>query len=486
MRDVDVFISYKQEQRSQMRPIAEGLRALGVAVWFDEQLRPDRSFTDEITEVIKACQAQLVCWSPAAVASDWVRGEAELGRRRGVLIAAMIEPCDLPPPFNMLHAEDLSGWTGDANHPGWRKIVDAIGMKLNRQGLGRLAALQGSNDSAAWAAWAQSYPADPQAGVARARAENLAADAARDSHRSENASVLGEGAHPARRSAVSNAILEPARDAPAPSLRNKRALLGAGAGLAVLALSATIYVIVRSGSPAPSQMAAPRLETTAATVASTAAKAPAVPANPNRALAAIDGINANEWAATDGITALENLVQRVVGAASRASLDAAARSDARAQFLVGAGYWLEISGYAFNKAEALRLFRSAADRGFAPAQYRLAAMYAPGGDLERDDTEAARLFRLAADQGFPAAQYALGNAYRDGRGVAQSFAEAAVFYRLAADQGYSPGQYALGVAYQQGQGVAASRAEAVRLYRLAAQQGDAYAQGALRRLGETW
>ena len=138
----EVFISYKQEERERMRPIAEGLRALGVDVWFDERLQPDRSFTEEIHDVMRQCKAQVVCWSPAAMASEWVRGEAEIARQRGVLIALMIEPCELSPPFNMHHTENLAGWSGDAKHPGWRKIVDALGRKLGRLGLADFAAQQ--------------------------------------------------------------------------------------------------------------------------------------------------------------------------------------------------------------------------------------------------------------------------------------------------------------------------------------------------------
>src|SRR5262245_29276700 len=100
---VDVFISYSQAERERILPIADNLRALKIEVWFDEQLVPGTSFTLEISTITLQCKAQLVCWSLASVNSDWVRGEAEIGRQRGVLVAAMIEPCQPPPPFNMLH-----------------------------------------------------------------------------------------------------------------------------------------------------------------------------------------------------------------------------------------------------------------------------------------------------------------------------------------------------------------------------------------------
>ena len=63
----------------------------------------------------------------------------------------------------------------------------------------------------------------------------------------------------------------------------------------------------------------------------------------------------------------------------------------------------------------------------------------------QDDAEAVRLYRLAADQGHADAQYNLGVMYANGQGVAQDDAEAVRLYRLAADQGDADAQYNLGV-----------------------------------------
>jgi TPR repeat protein len=49
--------------------------------------------------------------------------------------------------------------------------------------------------------------------------------------------------------------------------------------------------------------------------------------------------------------------------------------------------------------------------------------------------EAVRLYRLAADQGHAGGQYNLGDMYEHAKGVAKDMAEAARLYRLAADQG---------------------------------------------------
>jgi TPR repeat protein len=62
---------------------------------------------------------------------------------------------------------------------------------------------------------------------------------------------------------------------------------------------------------------------------------------------------------------------------------------------------------AFNRKDyvsALSIVRPLADQGNAIAQSNLGLMYETGQGVPQDYTEAARLYRLAADQGFAGAQ----------------------------------------------------------------------------------
>jgi TPR repeat protein len=64
-------------------------------------------------------------------------------------------------------------------------------------------------------------------------------------------------------------------------------------------------------------------------------------------------------------------------------------------------------------------------------------MYQDGrGGLAKDDQEAARLYKLAANQGYAQAQNNLGVFYRDGRGgVEKDQREAIRLFQLSAAQG---------------------------------------------------
>jgi hypothetical protein len=98
------------------------------------------------------------------------------------------------------------------------------------------------------------------------------------------------------------------------------------------------------------------------------------------------------------------------------------------------------------------------------------------------DAEALHLYRSAADAGHTVAMIDLGHRYRDGRGVALDEVEAVRLYRKAAEAGDALGMADLGRMYEAGRGVSRDVAEAVRWYRKAADAGNEYAMESLRRL----
>ena len=172
---------------------------------------------------------------------------------------------------------------------------------------------------------------------------------------------------------------------------------------------------------------------------------------------------------------------------------------------------------------AVRLYRTAAEKGHADAQYRLAryleegfpARYLeegfPGPEPSDDDLkERTGLLELAAKQGHAAALLKLACMHADGRGVAKcnfsasrylsgaiahgsnlspkrqcrlasmfetgkivpkDEAMAAHWYSLAARKEFAAAQHALACMYFDGRGVSKDRQEALRLFTLAAHQG---------------
>ena len=89
-----------------------------------------------------------------------------------------------------------------------------------------------------------------------------------------------------------------------------------------------------------------------------------------------------------------------------------------------------------NKAEAVKWYRLAAEKGFAQAPTNLGFMYRYGIGVPENDAEAVKWFRLGAEQGSAAAQHSLGFMYEKGDGVPQNNIRAYVWYSVAATQGH--------------------------------------------------
>src|SRR5437899_4737543 len=122
----DIFISYARSTAVQARQVAEALRAHGYGVWSDDELPAHRTYGDVIEERLRSAKAVVVVWSAEAAKSQWVRSEAERARADGKLVQLSIDGTPLPMPFDQVQCADLSGWTGEAEAPGWRKVAASV------------------------------------------------------------------------------------------------------------------------------------------------------------------------------------------------------------------------------------------------------------------------------------------------------------------------------------------------------------------------
>jgi hypothetical protein len=106
----DVFISYAKTDRPLALKLAAMLEAEGWKVWWDTSLIPGDDFRNEIMTELGRARAVIVIWTDASIKSDWVRSEA--GRAQGdrkliPVKLAHLSYKDLPPPFDVLHTENV-------------------------------------------------------------------------------------------------------------------------------------------------------------------------------------------------------------------------------------------------------------------------------------------------------------------------------------------------------------------------------------------
>lgn len=130
-------------------------------------------------------------------------------------------------------------------------------------------------------------------------------------------------------------------------------------------------------------------------------------------------------------------------------------------FLVGL---LGTTNERFPALNILRHAHAAENKSDDPAKLKERA--------DQGDAEAVTMYRKAAERGNADAQVFLGAAYYNGQGVPQNPAEAVKWFRKAAKQGDEGGELGLGISYYHGQGVPLDYSEAAKWFRAAAEQGN--------------
>lgn len=128
----EVFLSYAREDKARAEQVAHGLAAAGVQVFWDSEIPPGQTWADYIETKLTQCKALIVLWSETSTKSQWVREEARMGRDKGVLIPAMIDGALAPFGFGEVQAANLASWNGEADHPDWRRFVDAVRAAASR------------------------------------------------------------------------------------------------------------------------------------------------------------------------------------------------------------------------------------------------------------------------------------------------------------------------------------------------------------------
>jgi len=160
---------------------------------------------------------------------------------------------------------------------------------------------------------------------------------------------------------------------------------------------------------------------------------------------------------------------------------AAEKGDAEAQYRLGECYY-NGDGVEDDHDESYEWIFKSAEQGYAEAQYKLGTYYHNGYD-GFDEEEAVKWYRKAAETGHAGAQYELGECYYNGdddednyEEAVKWFSKAAEQWRIAAEQGHAEAQYKLGICYRKNRGVEFNLEESAKWIRKAAEQGYTEAQ----------
>jgi uncharacterized protein len=124
-----------------------------------------------------------------------------------------------------------------------------------------------------------------------------------------------------------------------------------------------------------------------------------------------------------------------------------------------------------DDAEALRLLRQAAGRGFVPAEEALAIFCQSGFGMPPDKKQAVSWYTRAAEHGSKDAATNLGLMYSTGDGIPKDPEQAASWFRGAAEAGDATAQVNIAGLYHRGEGVPQDDTQAALWLTKAAEQG---------------
>src|SRR5215510_1123097 len=119
----DIFISYKREDQSEARALAESLEQVGWTVWWDPQLRAGERFDEVIERELNNAKLVIVLWSRRAIQSQYVKDEATYALSLNKLIPVAIDEVSPPFRFQGLHTLSLAGWRGSASALPFQKLL---------------------------------------------------------------------------------------------------------------------------------------------------------------------------------------------------------------------------------------------------------------------------------------------------------------------------------------------------------------------------
>ena len=123
----DIFLSYAREDVGKAQLLAEALEKQGWSVFWDRtSIQIGQDVDEVIEEAIEQARCMIVGWSQVSKKSDWVRGEATIGRERRILLPVLFEAVSPPIAFRSLHTEDFSNWQGESDKAEFLNLCKAV------------------------------------------------------------------------------------------------------------------------------------------------------------------------------------------------------------------------------------------------------------------------------------------------------------------------------------------------------------------------
>lgn len=136
---IDVFISYKREERALSELVKRALISAGYTAVSDLNIGKNEEFGDAIDTMIRTATLTLVLWTRASAASDWVRKEARLARdlekggKGNRYLGVMVEDVDLDLPPDLRGLQMVNVQEAGLNGQGIERVLASASEILGEE-----------------------------------------------------------------------------------------------------------------------------------------------------------------------------------------------------------------------------------------------------------------------------------------------------------------------------------------------------------------
>lgn len=125
-----IFVAYKSEDRDRVRPIADGMAALGHSVFWDQAITTGETWRSSIGAALETAEVVIVCWSRSTQdheGAKWVLDEVdEAARLRKPILPVLLDSVQPPLGHRQIQALDLSRWNGARTAPEFATLTLAV------------------------------------------------------------------------------------------------------------------------------------------------------------------------------------------------------------------------------------------------------------------------------------------------------------------------------------------------------------------------
>ena len=127
----DIFVSYAHEDQERVRPIVTELEKRGWHVFWDRIIPVAETWESSIGKALEESRCVLVAWSRYSKDSDWVKEEADIAKKKGILVPLLLDDIEQPIGFGRIQAANLTDWQNNSAHQVFRQLISAIESKIS-------------------------------------------------------------------------------------------------------------------------------------------------------------------------------------------------------------------------------------------------------------------------------------------------------------------------------------------------------------------